>query len=77
MLALFAGQFAMAQNIYKGTVIDSTTRQPLDGACICANAKLRCTNKEGNFRISLPSDTSTLTITYIGYKTKVLSVKSN
>ncbi|HEY8783291.1 MAG TPA: carboxypeptidase-like regulatory domain-containing protein [Mucilaginibacter sp.] len=76
MLALFAGQFAMAQNIYKGTVIDSTTRQPLDGACICANAKLRCTNKEGNFRISLPSDTSTLTITYIGYKTKVLSVKS-
>jgi outer membrane cobalamin receptor len=77
MLALFTGQLAIAQHIYKGIVTDSATNQPLDCACIRANGKLCCTNKEGNFQLSLPSDTTTLTITYIGYATGVLQTKSS
>lgn len=77
MLTVITVQLASAQHIYKGHIADNTTKQPLECACIRANGKLCCTNKAGDFQLSLPSDTSTLTITYIGYVTKVLSFRSS
>lgn len=75
--SIFTCQLAIAQHIYKGKVMDNTTRQPLHCACVRANGKLCCTNNEGNFQLSLPADTSTLTVTYLGYKIKLLPVKSS
>ncbi|MGZ3877186.1 MAG: TonB-dependent receptor [Mucilaginibacter sp.] len=66
----------MAQHLFKGQVIDSATHQPMDCACVRANGKLCCTDKAGRFQLSLPSDTTTLTITYIGYSQQQLQVKN-
>ena len=76
ILLLFA-QLANAQHLFKGKVIDSATRQPLDCACIRADGKMCCTNKMGDFQLSVPSDTTQITITYIGYTTQVLPAKSS
>ncbi len=76
MLTFLTSQLAMAQHIFKGTVVDNATHQPLDCACIRANGKLCCSDKEGYFQISLPSDTTTLSVTYLGYTTKILSAKN-
>ncbi|MBS1530516.1 MAG: carboxypeptidase-like regulatory domain-containing protein, partial [Bacteroidetes bacterium] len=75
LLAVFFCQAAMGQHLYTGTVIDNSTREPLECACIRCNGKMCCTDKAGHFRISLPTDTATLTITYIGYATGTLPVK--
>ena len=77
MLTVFMAQQAIAQHIYKGHIADNTTKQSLECACIRAGGKLCCTNKTGDFQLSLPYDTATLTITYIGYTTKVLAVHSS
>lgn len=72
-ILLFASQLANAQHLFKGKVVDSITRQPLDCACIRANGKMCCTDASGNFQLSVPSDTSRVTISYIGYTSKILS----
>ena len=77
IITVLAVQWANAQYIYKGYIADNITKQPLECACIRANGKLCCTSKTGDFQLSLPSDTATLTITYIGYMTKVLPVRSS
>src|ERR1022692_2934885 len=77
MLALFTSQLAMSQNIYKGTVVDNSTHEPLECACVRAGGKLCCTNKSGEFRLSLPTDTATLMVTFIGYASTVLPVKTS
>jgi len=76
-LTLFTSQLAMSQNIYKGTVVDNITHEPLECACVRAGGKLCCTNRLGEFRLSLPTDTATITITFIGYTTMVLPVKTS
>lgn len=75
ILAFLTSQLAMAQHIFKGTVVDSATLQPLECACIHVGGKLCGCNKEGYFQVSLPTDTATLSITYIGFTTQVLTVK--
>jgi outer membrane cobalamin receptor len=77
IVTVLAVQWANAQYIYKGHIADNTTKQPLECACIRANGKLCCTSKTGDFQLSLPSDTATLTITYIGYTTKVFPAHSS
>ncbi len=73
---LFTTHFAIAQHIYKGIVVDNNTHQPLDCACVNINGKFCCTDKAGRFQLNLKTDTATVTATYIGYKTKTLSVKN-
>jgi outer membrane cobalamin receptor len=77
LLAIFTGQLSMSQNIYKGTVTDNATREPLECACVRAGGKLCCTNKSGEFRLSLSTDTDTITVTFIGYTTMVVPVKTS
>ncbi len=77
LLTTIMGPLAIAQHLYKGNIADNTTRQPLECACIRANGKLCCTDKSGNFQLSLLTDTATLTVTYIGYETRVLPVTSS
>ncbi len=70
---IFAGQLARAQYIFKGKVIDSATRQPVEYATVTAGSKSVSANKEGVFRIILPDSTTTLTISCIGCKKKMVA----
>jgi len=67
-------QAVSAQKIYKGKVIDQITLQPVEYASVRAGASgnSAATDRLGNFQISLPTDTATLQITYIGYTTKLI-----
>jgi outer membrane cobalamin receptor len=77
ILTVFTVQLANAQHIYKGHIADSNSNQSLEYACIRVNGKCFCTNRTGDFQVSLSSDTATLTITYVGYQTKVLELRSS
>ncbi len=65
-----------AQHIYKGKIIDQTTRQPIEYAGIksATAGKSTMADRQGNFQITLPADTGTLLISYIGYATKRVRV---
>ncbi len=76
-LLIFAVQFAKAQHVFRGKVIDSITRQPVEYASISVNGKSTGTSRTGNFQLSLSADTATLTISYIGYQTKMIAIKSS
>ena len=75
--AFFTMQFAMAQHIFKGKVVDNITHQPIEYAFVYANKQSAATNKWGNFQLSLKSDTVTLTISYMGYQKRSVQVKSS
>jgi hypothetical protein len=77
LFIVFTTQLANAQYLFKGKIIDSATRQPIEYVSVSANGKLSSTNKAGNFQISLPADTSALLITYIGFQSKLIPVKSS
>lgn len=72
-ILVLTGQLANAQHLFKGRVIDSITCQPIEYATVTAEGKSISTNKDGNFRVALHSDTSSLTITCIGCKRKIIS----
>jgi len=70
-------QAASAQNIFKGKVIDQTTLQPVEYATVRTNTgNSAATDRLGNFQITLPADTATLQITYIGYSGTVIKATS-
>jgi outer membrane cobalamin receptor len=70
---------ARAQKLYKGTVIDEITRQPIAYAGISCSipGKTAVTDKSGNFRLSLPADSATLLVTFVGYTGKQIKAVSN
>ncbi|MGN6639562.1 MAG: TonB-dependent receptor [Mucilaginibacter sp.] len=76
-ILFFADGLAKAQNLFKGKVIDSATRQPIEYASVTANGKSVITSKAGNFQLSLPADSCTIQITCIGCRAKVVSLKSS
>jgi hypothetical protein len=77
LFIVFTAQFANAQYLCKGKIIDSATHQPIEYVSVSVNGKLSSTNRAGNFQISLPADTSAILITYIGYQSKLIPVKSS
>ncbi|TXD74106.1 TonB-dependent receptor [Aequorivita antarctica] len=58
-----------------GTVMD-TEGVPLVGATVIikGTSKGTATDFDGNFKITVPNDASTLVITYVGYKTQEVSI---
>ena len=66
-----------AQYLFKGKVVDETTHQAIEYAAIiaCVNGKTAITDKSGNFQLSLPTDTCTLTISCIGCNTKQIKTE--
>lgn len=79
VIVLFAiTQTSFAQNIFKGKVIDDRTLEPVQYAGIRTSilGKTTATDKFGNFQLSLPTDTATLYISYIGYTTKAIKATS-
>jgi len=73
LVLFFAGQLAKAQHLLTGHVIDSVTRQPIEYATVIVEGKSISTNKNGNFRVVLHKDSSTLTVTCIGCKSKTMT----
>jgi len=75
---LAMAQATYAQNIFKGKVLDQTTREPVEYATVRTSSgdKSTISDKFGNFRLSLPTDTATLLISYIGYNTKTIQAHS-
>jgi outer membrane cobalamin receptor len=76
LVLIFAVNTANAQHLFKGKVIDSATRQPIEYALVSTGTKATSTNKEGDFQVSLPADTTMVTISYIGYQKKQIPAKS-
>ena len=68
-----------AQFVVTGTVLDSTTREPLTPASVfCQNTTLgTVTNKQGEFSISLKSGGYDLIFSYTGYQTQTVRVTEN
>ncbi|MDB5142675.1 MAG: vitamin B12/cobalamin outer rane transporter, partial [Mucilaginibacter sp.] len=81
LLSIFiciTAQFTYAQHLFKGKVIDELTREPVEYASVLSNlsGKSAGTDRSGNFQLSLPADTATLQISYIGYRTKIIKATS-
>lgn len=68
--------FSQAQFVVTGTILDSSSREPLPSASVfCQNTTLGTyTNKQGEFSISLKSGGYDLIITYTGYQTQTIRV---
>jgi outer membrane cobalamin receptor len=80
VVVLFAmTQASFAQKIYKGRIIDQTTKQAIDYASVrsVTTGKSAATDKFGNFQLSLSSDTATLQVSYIGYAIKLVKAESS
>ncbi len=75
IVLVFAGQLAKAQHMLTGHIIDSVTRQPIEYATITVDGKSIGTNKNGDFRITLHKDSSILTITCLGCKSKSMTCR--
>jgi outer membrane receptor protein involved in Fe transport len=74
-ILLFCGMgFSYAQKIYKGKVIDELTSEPVEYASVRTTqpGKSTITDKFGNFQLSLPGDTATLTVSYMGYAAQTI-----
>ena len=80
LLSLFAlllsGQFAFAQRTVRGTVTDAETSDPLIGATILVKGTTTgtITDVSGAFSLEVPDETTTLSISYTGYKSTVVSI---
>ena len=70
---------SLAQFVITGTVMDSSSREPLAKASVfCQNTTLgTITNKEGEFSLSLKSGGYDLIFSYTGYQTQTVRVTEN
>ena len=68
-----------AQFVVTGSVLDSSTREPLTPASVfCQNTTLgTVTNKQGEFSIALKSGGYDLIFSYTGYQTQTIRVTEN
>ena len=79
LLISAASVSAQAQFVVSGTVLDSTSREPLGAASVfCQNTTLgTATNKQGEFTLNLKSGGYDLIFSYTGYKTQTLRISDN
>lgn len=78
--AAFLLQVAHAQGVLRAVVLDKDTQEPIVGATIHDAKKgkpLTITDTEGRFTIPNNDDTQQIRITYIGYKTLIISPVKN
>ncbi len=68
-----------AQFLVTGTVLDSASREPLNGTSVfCQNTTLgTATNKQGEFSLNLKSGGYDLVFSYTGYVTQTVRVTEN
>ncbi|WP_160716545.1 SusC/RagA family TonB-linked outer membrane protein [Chitinophaga solisilvae] len=74
-LLFYASSFA--QTGISGTVTDKNNQQPIIGATVMAGKTGTVTNTAGKFTLQVPAGTTTLHITFIGYKSLNVPVTGN
>ncbi len=74
LFLLFLLDSGFAQGVISGTILDENTAEPLIGANIAIQETGGgvSADLDGKYQISLPSGTYTLTVSYIGYKSKTI-----
>lgn len=74
-ILLFSSTVAVAQQTISGIVTDKQTKESLPFANILTSAsKGTITDAEGKFTLQLRKDVTTITVSYIGYKTQTVPV---
>ena len=74
ILFTFISVLLCGQIVVSGTVVDENSKEPLIGATISANNDAgTITDVDGSFSIILPDGTSTVSVSYIGYQTKIIN----
>lgn len=70
---------SFCQQIIKGKVIDSTTKESLEFAVVTAGrgGNNTLTDSRGNFELSVPKDSTTIYISFVGYHPRVVNIKRN
>jgi iron complex outermembrane receptor protein len=76
IVLLFLPIFSVAQKVVTGTVKDNKTKQPLQGASILVKGGTAGTtsNASGEFSLSVPAETKAITVSYVGYESKDISI---
>ncbi len=81
VLLLFASFSVMAQSqrTVTGTVLSSEDNMPLTGASVVVKGTTNgaSTDFDGKFTLTVATSSTTLTISYLGYKTKDVQITSN
>ena len=79
ILFIMAITLCNAQNLFKGRVIDSLNRQPIEYAGIISGtpAKTTTTGRNGDFQLRLSCDTATVSISFVGYVTKKVLLQNS
>jgi hypothetical protein len=78
LLLFVTSHTVQSQNIIKGCVQDSSTSEPLSYAIVSVIAENIAvhTDDKGMFELSLPTKQHELTITYLGYKKRTITISS-
>lgn len=75
LAAMLLSAGAFAQSILTGTVRDTTNNQVLPGATVKLNSQVTATDEFGRFRFeNLSQSQNSVTVTFLGYKDKTVSV---
>ena len=77
LIVFFSSSLLAQQRTVTGKVTDQTTSQPLTGATVGVKGESRsvAVDAAGNFSITVPAN-ATLVVTYVGYGTQEITVKS-
>ncbi len=68
--------FSVAQKVVTGTVKDDKSKQPLQGASVLVKGGTSgtTTNASGEFSLSVPGDAKAITVSYVGYESKDITI---
>ena len=76
LLLLLTSSVAVAQSTLTGTVTDQESGDPLIGASIVATGSTTgtVTDFDGNFELTVPEETTSITVSYTGYGTQEIPI---
>ncbi len=77
IMGFFISTFAQTQ--MRGKVVDKNTKEPLPGATVVPNGATggTVTNLNGEFLLTVPQNSKTITVSFIGYQTAKVDVAPN
>ncbi len=78
-IVLLISENSIAQNIYKGKIIDAITKEAIIGASVnCCNSKAGCTtNQNGSFTITLKETNPEVQVSFVGYETQTIQLSAS
>ena len=70
---------ALSQKTFTGKVFDATNNKPLLSASVVANNKegVIVTNADGSFTLRTTGEVKQITISYVGYQTRVVKIQDH